>query len=46
MLFGLRSVIHREYSIITVRVTYFTDFEHSQWVSERNLVSIAVNQWL
>jgi len=45
MLFGLRSVIYCEYSISTVHVMYAVDFEHSQWVSERNLVSTAVNQW-
>jgi len=44
MLLGLRSVIRREYSITTVRVTYSIDFEHSQCVSEHNLVSTAVNQ--
>jgi len=31
----LRSVIHCEYSISIVRVTYAIDFEHSQWISER-----------
>jgi len=39
MLFGLRSVIHCEYSISAVRVTYAIDFEHLQWVSVLNLVS-------
>jgi len=24
---------------------YAIDFEHLQWISERNLVSTAVNQW-
>jgi len=32
MLFWLRSVIHCEYSISTVRVTYAIDFEHLLWV--------------
>jgi len=44
MLFGLRSVIHCEYSISTVRVTYAIDFELSQWVSECNLVK-PVSDW-
>jgi len=38
MLFGLRSVIDCEYSISAGRVMYAIGFEHSQRVSERNLV--------
>jgi len=30
----MRSGIHCEYLISTLRVTYAIDFEHSQWISE------------
>jgi len=43
------SVIRCEYSIsagrVTLSIDYAIDFEHLQWILERNLVSIAVNQW-